>query len=102
MVEGVEPPINPEWTHIRWVGVSFSPYIRDIQTGARAVSFLHKLWRDEAGAATFEYGLILALAAVISVPSFEALGGNLSFVMQRVAYAECKATEVLCVMVAPE
>jgi Flp pilus assembly pilin Flp len=70
--------------------------------GARAVSFLQKLWRDDAGAVALEYGLILALAAVISVPSFKTLGDKLSFVLDTIAYAECLATEVLCVMVAPD
>ena len=65
------------------------------------MSFIQKLWRDETGATSIEYGLILALAAVISVPSFEALGSNLSLVMTKVAFAECQATETLCVMVAP-
>jgi Flp pilus assembly pilin Flp len=63
--------------------------------------FIRRLCRDETGATSLEYGLILALAALISVPSFEALGNNLSLVMTKVAFAECQASETLCVMVAP-
>jgi hypothetical protein len=45
--------------------------------------------------------VIVALLAVITVPSFEALGTNLAMVMNKVAYAECQATETICLMVAP-
>ena len=65
------------------------------------MSFIQRLWRDETGATSIEYGLILALAAVISVPSFQALGNNLSLVMTKVAFAECQTTETICMMVAP-
>jgi len=65
------------------------------------MSFIRRLCRDETGATSLEYGLILALAAVISIPSFEALGSNLAEVMNKVAFAECKATEVICVMPDP-
>ncbi|MGE0421027.1 MAG: Flp family type IVb pilin [Reyranellaceae bacterium] len=63
--------------------------------------FIQRLWRDEAGATSIEYGIILALAAVISVPSFQALGSNLSMVMTKVTFAECQTTETICMMVAP-
>jgi Flp pilus assembly pilin Flp len=69
--------------------------------GQRVTSFIRRLCRDESGATSLEYGLILALAALISIPSFEALGNNLSLVMNKVAYAECRASEVICVMTAP-
>jgi Flp pilus assembly pilin Flp len=59
------------------------------------------LYRDETGATSLEYALILALAAVISIPSFEALGSSVSLVMNKVAYAECQANEVLCIMAEP-
>lgn len=62
------------------------------------MSLIRRLYRDETGATSLEYGLILALAALISIPSFEALGSNLTLVMNKVAYAECKASEVLCVI----
>ena len=65
------------------------------------MSFIRRLCRDESGATSLEYGLILALAAVISIPSFEALGNNLSLVMTKVAFAECQASEVLCFMSEP-
>ena len=65
------------------------------------MSFIRRLCRDETGATSLEYGLILALAAMISIPSFEALGSNLSIVMTKVAYAECQASETMCMMVAP-
>lgn len=69
--------------------------------GNEAMSFTRSLCGDETGATSLEYGVILALAAMISIPSFEALGGNLSLVMNKVAFAECRATEVLCVLPAP-
>jgi pilus assembly protein Flp/PilA len=62
------------------------------------MSFIRRLCRDETGATSLEYGLILALATVISIPSFEALGSNLALVMNKVAFAECQATQVLCVL----
>lgn len=65
------------------------------------MSIVRRLCRDESGATSLEYGLILALAALISIPSFEALGSNLSLVMTKVAFAECQASETLCVMVDP-
>ena len=65
------------------------------------MTFIRRLCRDETGATSIEYGLILALAAVISVPSFEAFGSNLALVMNKVAFAECRATEVLCVLSDP-
>ncbi|MBV9835252.1 MAG: Flp family type IVb pilin [Alphaproteobacteria bacterium] len=65
------------------------------------MSFIRRLYRDETGATSLEYALILALAAVISIPSFEALGSNVSLVMNKVAYAECQASDVLCIMTEP-
>jgi Flp pilus assembly pilin Flp len=65
------------------------------------MTFIRRLYRDETGATSLEYALILALAAVISIPSFEALGSSVSLVMNKVAYAECLASEVLCIMAEP-
>lgn len=65
------------------------------------MNFILRLCQDESGATSMEYGLIVALLALITVPSFEALGNNLALVMTKVAYAECQATETICVMVAP-
>lgn len=65
------------------------------------MTFIRQLMRDDGGATSLEYGLIVALLAVITVPSFEALGTNLAMVMNKVAYAECLATEALCVMSQP-
>ena len=62
------------------------------------MTFLRRLYRDETGATSLEYGLILALAALISIPSFEALGSTFSLMMTKVAYAECQASEVMCIM----
>jgi pilus assembly protein Flp/PilA len=63
------------------------------------MSFIQQLLRDETGATSIEYGLMIALLALISVPSFEALASNLSGVMTKVAFAECQASETICVMV---
>jgi pilus assembly protein Flp/PilA len=63
------------------------------------MTFIQRLFRDETGATSIEYGLIIALLALISVPSFEALGNNLYGAMNKVAFAECQATETICVMV---
>jgi Flp pilus assembly pilin Flp len=65
------------------------------------MTFIRRLCRDESGATSLEYGLILALAAMISIPSFEALGSNLSIVMDKVAYAQCQASETICLLFAP-
>lgn len=58
--------------------------------------------RDHGGATSIEYALIVALVAVISISSFGTVGTNLAMVMHSVAYAECQATEVLCLMAAPD
>lgn len=65
------------------------------------MSFFLRLCQDESGGTSLEYGLIVALLALITVPSFEALGSNLALVMNKVTYAECQATETICLMVAP-
>jgi Flp pilus assembly pilin Flp len=66
------------------------------------MSFIRRLRRDEAAATSIEYALILSLVAVVSVPSFETVGTNLALVMEKVAHAECQATEGVCVMNAPD
>jgi len=40
--------------------------------------FLKKLWRDGAGAAAIEYGLIAALVSLAGISAFSALGGAIT------------------------
>ncbi|CAN0326876.1 unnamed protein product, partial [Phaeothamnion confervicola] len=51
------------------------------------MTFIQRLWADETGVTAIEYGMIAALLALVSVPSFEALASNLSGVMTKVAFA---------------
>ena len=39
---------------------------------------LRKLWQDEAGASAVEYGLLVALIAVVIISAVTLLGTNLS------------------------
>jgi len=41
-------------------------------------SFAVKLWNDEAGATAIEYGLIVALIAVVIISAVTTLGHNLN------------------------
>jgi Flp pilus assembly pilin Flp len=66
------------------------------------MSFIRRLCRDETGATSLEFGLIISLLALISIPSFEALGNNLAVVMTKVAFAQCQASETICLMVEPK
>lgn len=63
--------------------------------------FLRRLGRDQNGATSIEYGLIVALIAVLSVSAFAKVGTGVAFVMNTVGYVECQVAEVLCVMAAP-
>jgi pilus assembly protein Flp/PilA len=42
---------------------------------------LCRLFRDEAGAAAVEYGLIVALVAVVLIATLDSMGSSLSEVM---------------------
>ena len=42
------------------------------------MTFINKLFRDEAGATAIEYGLIAALIAVAAIVGMQALGSSLS------------------------
>jgi pilus assembly protein Flp/PilA len=42
------------------------------------MTFINKLFRDEAGATAIEYGLIAALIAVAAIAAMTSLGGTLS------------------------
>jgi pilus assembly protein Flp/PilA len=41
------------------------------------MTFINKLFRDEAGATAIEYGLIAALIAVAAIAAMTSLGGTL-------------------------
>ncbi len=41
------------------------------------MTFINKLFRDEAGATAIEYGLIAALIAVAAIAAMQGLGGAL-------------------------
>ena len=49
------------------------------------MSLLKKLWRDEEGASAVEYGLMVALIAVVIIAAVTAIGTNLSSTFQDVA-----------------
>ncbi len=49
------------------------------------MTMLKKLWRDEEGASAVEYGLMVALIAVVIIVAVTALGTNLSGKFQTVA-----------------
>ena len=42
------------------------------------MTFINKLFRDEAGATAIEYGLIAALIAVAAIVGMQALGSSLN------------------------
>ncbi|MFN9634258.1 MAG: Flp family type IVb pilin, partial [Erythrobacteraceae bacterium] len=42
------------------------------------MTFINKLFRDEAGATAIEYGLIAALIAVAAIVGMQALGDSLA------------------------
>ena len=46
---------------------------------------LRKLWQDEAGASAVEYGLLVALIAVVIISAVTLLGTNLSTKFNSVA-----------------
>ena len=46
---------------------------------------LLKLWQDEAGASAVEYGLLVALIAVVIITAVSTLGNNLSTKFNSVA-----------------
>ncbi len=46
---------------------------------------LTRLWTEESGQGMAEYGLILALVAVVAIGAFLALGGDISTKIQGVA-----------------
>jgi pilus assembly protein Flp/PilA len=49
------------------------------------MSLLKKLWRDEEGASAVEYGLMVALIAVVIITAVSLLGTNLSSRFNQVA-----------------
>jgi pilus assembly protein Flp/PilA len=51
---------------------------RDLENGDKAMfNLLHRLARDEGGATAIEYGLIVALIAVVIIAAVATLGGHL-------------------------
>lgn len=54
---------------------------------AQMIKFQNKLARDERGATAVEYGLMVALIAVVIILAVTALGTNLSSIFDTVATA---------------
>lgn len=48
------------------------------------LEILRQLWRDEAGQGLAEYGLILALIAVVVIAALTALGGGISGILDSI------------------
>ncbi len=48
-------------------------------------TILKSLWRDEEGATMVEYGLLVALIAIVALTAVKLLGTNLSSVFNTVA-----------------
>jgi pilus assembly protein Flp/PilA len=48
-------------------------------------TILKSLWRDEEGATMVEYGLLVALIAIVALTAVKFLGTNLSSVFNAVA-----------------
>ena len=46
---------------------------------------LRKLWRDEGGASAVEYGLLVALIAIVIISAVTLLGTNLSSIFSTAA-----------------
>jgi pilus assembly protein Flp/PilA len=49
------------------------------------MTFINKLFRDEAGATAIEYGLIAALIAVAAIVGMQALGSSLNTTFDNVS-----------------
>jgi pilus assembly protein Flp/PilA len=49
------------------------------------MTFINKLFRDEAGATAIEYGLIAALIAVAAIVGMQALGSSLNSTFDNVS-----------------
>lgn len=48
-------------------------------------ALMHRLWSDEDGQGMAEYGLIIALVAVVVIVALTALGGSLKNIFQSVS-----------------
>lgn len=48
-------------------------------------SLMKRLWREESGQGMAEYGLILALVAVVCIVAFQTLGGGVKNKVNEVA-----------------
>lgn len=49
------------------------------------MGWLKKFWKDESGQGMVEYGLILALVAVVVILALTTLGDNLSGIFNNIA-----------------
>jgi len=59
---------------------------------SRSHNLRHRLLRDESGASAVEYGLIVALIAVVIIIAVTALGVNLGDMFQAIADAIANVT----------
>lgn len=51
------------------------------------MGWLRNLWKDESGQGMAEYGLILALVAIVVIGALTLLGGGLSNIFQQITQA---------------
>lgn len=51
------------------------------------LAFLHRLWTDEEGQGMVEYGLIIALIAIVVMVALEAMGGSISAIFGNISSA---------------
>jgi pilus assembly protein Flp/PilA len=59
-------------------------------------AFARKLWNDESGATMVEYGLMVALIAVVCIGAVSVLGGNIRGTFQTSSDAMAAGTESAC------
>ncbi|MCG0278067.1 MAG: Flp family type IVb pilin [Thermanaeromonas sp.] len=58
------------------------------------ISWLKKFWKDENGQGMVEYGLILALVAIVVIVALSAVGGGLKGIFQEIAKTISGSTSV--------
>jgi pilus assembly protein Flp/PilA len=59
-------------------------------------AFAKKLWNDESGATMVEYGLMVALIAVVCIGAVSVMGGNIRGTFDTSSQAMAAGTESAC------
>ena len=71
--------------------ISFYVFLQTLKRGEKKMDFLKRLWKEEDGQGMVEYGLIIALVAIVVIAAIVLLGGSLTGVFTKTANTLSKA-----------